>query len=165
VKNRLVPTLALASALLLSGAAQQTPAAHTPSSSAPRSKTVDPKEALVRKLLTLSGAGNLGKQVVDAMMDQFKQMPNLPPGFTEKFKEMARPDEIVELIVPVYVKSYDTATLQAVVDFYQSDAGRAFVAKQPLVFAESQKAGQRWGTDLAQKVLAELQGSPPPATH
>src|SRR5262249_28257373 len=151
-------------ALLLSGAAQQAPSKGTPSTSAPRSKTVDPKEALVRKLLTLSGAGNLGKQVVDAMMDQFKQMPSLPPGFAEKFKEMARPEEIVELIVPIYVKSYDTATLQAVVDFYQSESGRAFVAKQPLVVAESQKAGQRWGADLAQKVLAELQ-SPPPATH
>lgn len=164
MKNRLFPTLALASALLLSGAAQQTPSTRSPAKSAARTAPADPKEALVRKLMTLSGAGNLGKQVIDAMMDQFNQMPNLPEGFIAKFKKMAHPEDIVELVVPIYARSYDTATLQAVVDFYQSEAGRAFVAKQPLVVAESQRAGQRWGTDIAQKVLAELQ-SPPPATH
>jgi hypothetical protein len=165
VKYRLAPTLALASALFLFGAVQGTHAAQTPTKTtpraAPRAGAKDPKEALARKVMDLSGAGNMGKQVLDAMMEQFKQMPNLPPGFADKFKEMARAEDIVDLVVPVYVKNYDSATLQAVIDFYESDGGRAFAAKQPQVVAESQRAGQQWGMQLAQKVMSELQKNDP----
>ena len=165
MKNLVAPTLALASALLLSAAFQGTHAKSDPAPGAPRANAhataVDPKEAKVRKLMQLSGAGNLGKQLIDAMLDQFNQMPNIPEGFVAKFKEKARAEDLVDLVVPIYVKHFDDATLQAVLDFYQSDAGRTFAAKQPQVLAESQRAGQKWGMELAQKVLAELNPEKP----
>ena len=160
--------LALAPALLILAAFLGSPAAQAPSKSAPRpgarATRADPKEALARRLMELSGAGQLGKQVVDGMLDQFKRMPGLPEGFTEKFKELARPDEIVDLVVPIYARNYDAPTLQAVIDFYESDGGRAFVQKQPTVLAESQQVGQQWGLELSQRVVAELR-SGRPAPH
>ncbi len=161
MKKRLASILALASALLLFGSIQASIAAQTPPKPAARpgvrAQPADPRETLVRKLMSLTGAGNLGKQALDAMMDQFGRMPNLPEGFADKFKAMAHPEDLVELIVPIYVKNYDMETLQAAVDFYDSDAGHRFSAKQGAVLSESQRAGQKWGMELSQKVLSQLQ--------
>jgi hypothetical protein len=113
-------------------------------------------EQLVRKLLDVTGAAQLGKQVGDGMIDAFKKMPNLPPGFLDKFKQNMRTDELVELIVPVYLKHYDHATLVAAIRFYNTDAGKKIVAELPAVTAESMEVGKKWGAQLAKKTLADL---------
>ncbi len=113
-------------------------------------------EQLVRKLLDATGAAALGKQVGDSMIDTFQKMPNLPPGFLEKFKQNMHTDELTELIVPIYLKHYDHKTLIAAIRFYQSDAGRTLVKALPAVTAESMEAGKAWGANLAKKTLRQL---------
>jgi len=118
--------------------------------------SVEDKEAKVRKLLELTGAGDMGKQVADAMMDQFATMPNLPPGFAEKFKQLAQPSQLVDLIVPIYMKHLDAPTLDAAIAFYSSPAGRTLASKQSVLVQESMQAGQQWGQNLAMQVLQGL---------
>jgi hypothetical protein len=113
-------------------------------------------EQLVRKLLEATGAATLGKQVGDSMLDTFKKMPNLPPGFLEKFKENLNAEDLIELIVPIYRKHYEHKTLIAAIRFYQSDAGRAIVKTLPAITAESMEVGKLWGTSLAKKTLRQL---------
>jgi hypothetical protein len=115
------------------------------------------KEKKVRRLLDVSGAGDIGKQVMDSMMDAFAKRSDLPKGFVEKFKEMADVDSLVDLIVPIYQKHLTEADVDAIVTFYESEAGRSLAKAQPAIVLESQKAGEKWGMKMALKVLQELQ--------
>ena len=118
-------------------------------------------EQLARKMLEVTGAAGLGKQVIDGMSDILKKSPGLPAGFMERFKQNAIKEDLTELIVPIYMKHYDRETMIAAVRFYQSEPGRALVLKLPQVTDECMKAGQAWGTRLAEKTLRDLGVSVP----
>ena len=115
------------------------------------------KEQKVRKLLEVTGAAGSGKQVMDAMLDAFSKSPNLPEGFIEKFKEVAKPEALVEIVVPIYMKHLDEETIDAGIAFYESPAGKKFVKAQPGLLKESMEAGQKWGAEAAQKTLQALE--------
>ena len=118
-------------------------------------------EQIVRKLLEVTGAGGLGKQVADSMMDTFRKMPNLPPGFIDRFRQNLHTETLVDMIVPIYLKHYDRQTLLAAIRFYESEPGQTMVKGLPAVTAESMETGKAWGADLAKKTLRDLgAGSP-----
>jgi len=113
-------------------------------------------EHLVRKLLDVTNASNLGKQVADSMMETFRKMPALPSGFVDRFKANLRPETLVELVVPIYLKYYDRKTLIAMIRFYDTEAGRKLVAQSPAVTKETMEAGKAWGTALAEKTMKQI---------
>jgi len=113
-------------------------------------------EAKVRELMNLTGAGNLGKQRMNEMMGQFKKMNRLPKGFAEEFLEVAKPDDLVDLIVPIYVEHVRERDLDAVIAFFKTESGKRWIGSQPKIMAESMKAGQEWGRKLAAETLEAL---------
>jgi hypothetical protein len=115
------------------------------------------KDALVRRILTATRAAEMGKQVMKRMGEQLAKMPGLPPGFMDKFMSEVDPNELVDLIVPIYKQHYDLDTLKGVADFYESPMGKKFVAEQPAVLAEAQAAGTKWGQDIAKRVMESMQ--------
>lgn len=115
------------------------------------------KEMKIRKLLDTTGAAATGKQVMDAMLNEFGKSNNLPEGFIEKFKETARPDTLVEIIVPIYLKHLDEDTVDGAIAFFESPAGKKFLKAQPEILKESMEAGQKWGAESARKTLRALQ--------
>lgn len=119
-------------------------------------------EQLARKLMEVTGAGNIGKQAADGMIASFRQTSNLPPGFLDRLKDNIRADELVEMIVPVYLKHYDRETTLAAIRFYQSKHGRVIVTALPAVTAESMELGRVWGAKLARKTLRDLGITAPP---
>ena len=100
---------------------------------------MDAKEKKVRTLLELSGASQQGRQVMDAMLAQFEQMPELPKGFIAEFKRIAKPADLVELIVPIYSKHLTEGDVDALIAFYKSPAGQRFVGAQPEITRESDR--------------------------
>jgi hypothetical protein len=122
-----------------------------------KEKKLGSKEQKVRKLLEITGAASMGKQVMDAMLDQFNKMPNLPEGFIAKFREVATGQDLLEKVIPIYLKHFDEESLDAVIAFYQTDAGRKFIKAQPAIMKESMELGQKWGQELATKALKSLQ--------
>jgi uncharacterized protein len=133
-----------------------TPAA-TPSDAPPTvSRSSLDKERKVRRLMTLTGAEDTGKQMLDMMSRHFEQMSNVPPGFMEKFREVAAEESMVDLLVPVYLKHFSEEDLDAAIAFHESPAGKRFIAAQPLVIQESMKLGEQWGAHLAEKTLRAL---------
>lgn len=118
----------------------------------------DPREAQVRELMRMTGAANMGKEVMDQMLDQFEKMgAAIPPGFIAKFKELAKPSELVDMVVPIYLKHVDKDTMTAAMKFFNSDAGQRWVVAQKKIVKESMSAGQAWGRQLGMKVMQELQ--------
>jgi hypothetical protein len=147
-------------------------AAGTPSASSAASATAAPgedltaltSEQLATKLLELTGAATLGKQVLDGMALNMSKMRGLPPGFMERLQANAKPEELGALLVPIYVRNFDRDTLVAAIEFYESPHGRAMVAHLPQATKESMEAGQQWGRTLAQKTLADMGLAPPPSS-
>ena len=125
-----------------------------PASAGPK---VSPKEQKIRKLLELTGGEDLAKQVLDHTMAQFRQMPNLPPGFADKFHELAKKEDIVSMYVPIYMRHLEEKDVDAAIRFFSSPAGRSFVKAQPAIVQESMAAGQKWGETLARRAMAELE--------
>jgi uncharacterized protein len=115
------------------------------------------KEALVREMMELTGSAELGKQMLEGMMAQFSQNPAIAQEFTDKFLELAKPEELIEMIVPLYVQALDEATLKATIEFYKSPAGKQLVAVQPQLTQDSMVLGQQWGMKLAEATQAALE--------
>jgi hypothetical protein len=117
------------------------------------------KEAKVRELLELTGAADMGKQTMDAMLEHFARMPGLPAGFIDRFKKIARPEDLLELVVPIYMKHYDVETVDALLVFYRTPAGGKMLQVQSQIMSESMEAGRKWGEQLARRALAGDDGN------
>ena len=119
-------------------------------------------EQLARKLLKVSGGVERSKMIGDSLMESLRKVPEMPPGFIDRFKQNIQAVEHTELIIPIYLKHYDRATMTAAIRFYQSEHGRTLLRAMPVVTAESLEVGKAWGRDLARKTLEELGVIPPP---
>ena len=136
----------------------------------PEAQATKRKQEKVRRLMALTGAEDTGKQMLDLMTSHFEQLSSIPPGFMEKFREVAQQESIVDMLVPVYMKHFSEEDLDAAITFHESPAGKRFLAAQPLVLQEAKEVGEQWGVRLAEKTLRALAEEesarqPRPARH
>lgn len=111
----------------------------------------------IRRLLDLSGSGNLGAQVMTQMLGQFKTtMPKVPASFWDEVAKEVDPKELVDLVVPIYDQHLTHDDVKGAIAFYESPAGRAFVKALPAIASDSMAAGQAWGQKLGEKVVQRL---------
>lgn len=112
------------------------------------------KERKIRELLEATGSGQLGVQVINQMLPALKQMvPQAPESFWQEFMKEVKPETLVEMVVPIYDKYFEEAELDAIIAFYASPAGKKTVQVLPAIMAESMQVGQKWGEELAKKVI------------
>jgi len=171
--------IAFASALLLSvlGMAQDmTPSAGQDSggsvaaaAQASRSRVDDEKtkQADIRKLLQLTGAGNLATQTIAEMEKGMRPLMTnaLPPGdyreklvslFFDKFHSKMDPAALTELVVPIYDKYLSDEDVKGLIQLYQTPIGQKLITVLPKIAAESQQAGEKWGQDLGRQCMMEV---------
>jgi hypothetical protein len=111
-------------------------------------------DASVRELLDLTGAGSIGVQVMQQMLPGLKNLaPELPEAFWDGFMKEANPDELVNLVVPIYQKHFSEEEIAELLRFYRSPTGMKVTETLPQVMQESMLAGQEWGQRLAVKVM------------
>ena len=116
------------------------------------------KEQKVRRLLVLMKVGDLGVQMANGMIESMKtSSPEVPAEFWDSFMKKVSGDELIDMLIPVYIRNIEEADVDALLTFYSSPAGQRFIAKQPKILEESMSVGQDWGAKLAQKVIEELQ--------
>lgn len=109
----------------------------------------------------------MGVQVAAQMVDSFKMSyKNVPDEYWVKLKQEMRPEDLANLIIPIYDKHFTEAEIDAIAAFYQSPTGQKMLSKMPDIIAESQQAGMAWGQKIAEKVMADMEKynykSPPP---
>lgn len=68
-----------------------------------------------------------------------------------------RTEELVDLIVPVYDRNLSQDDFKELIRFYESQAGKKFVAGLPKITQESMVVGEKWGRQLAERVMKKLQ--------
>ncbi|MFE8604092.1 DUF2059 domain-containing protein [Archangium violaceum] len=122
----------------------------------PEAQATKRKQQKVRRLMALTGAEDTGRQMMDMMTGHFEKSSSIPPGFMEKFREVAQRESIVDMLVPVYMKHFSEEDLDAAITFHESPAGRRFLAAQPRVMEEAKEVGEQWGVRLAEKALRAL---------
>lgn len=111
-------------------------------------------EESIRKLLNFTGAGDLGVQVTRQLTKQLKPlMPLAPESFWQDFEQQANAEELINMVAPIYQKHLSQSDIDAVTAFYQTPAGKKFIAVQPQILQESMQAGQQWGQSLARKLV------------
>ncbi len=117
------------------------------------------KELKIRKLLELTGAAELGGQVVAQMFPSMRRMAPQVPGkvWDDLEREMQkRVPEMAEIIVPIYDDHFTQSDIDALIAFYRTPVGQKFIAELPAITQESMEAGQRWGASIGREVVEKL---------
>ena len=91
-------------------------------------KNKDPKqlakEADIRKLLVVTGAGKMGVQVMQQMLNSIKiQNPNIPSDYFDKLMQEADANELIEISIPSYDKHMTHDDIKELLKFYKSPIG------------------------------------------
>lgn len=125
------------------------------------------KQADIRRLLDLTGAASLATQAMDDMEKNIRPLVtnSLPPGdyreklvdlFFEKFRSKRDPNQLIELIVPIYDKYYSDEEINGLIQLYQTPLGKKMLMVLPKIMAESQVAGGKWGEELGRQSMMEV---------
>jgi len=109
-------------------------------------------------MLALTGSGKLGIQVMETMITNFKShYTNVDSSFWNDFMKEVRPEDLVNMVIPVYDRNFTAEEIEGMIVFYSSPLGQKVLAKLPVVMKESMQIGQAWGQELAKKVFQKLQ--------
>lgn len=137
-------------ALALVGAAP----AHADEPATPR----DAKLADIKKLMVMTGAAQLGQQVMDQLIPSFKaSMPGVSDQFWGDFAGEAHPEALVEDVARIYDKHLTAEEVKAIIAFYETPAGQKLVSMLPAVTQESMVVGQEWGRHLGERIARKLE--------
>jgi hypothetical protein len=116
------------------------------------------KDRKIRQLIRLTGAADLGQQVVRQMIPALKQaFPGESEAFWNEFQAQIKPSDFVEMVVPVYAKHFSEQDLDGLTAFYSTPLGQKVIREMPATMSECMTAGQEWGRRLGEKVAAKIQ--------
>ncbi|WP_120518226.1 DUF2059 domain-containing protein [Chitinophaga barathri] len=117
----------------------------------------EPTPEKVKELMQLTGAANLGIQMMNNMIGEFRTMlPHVDSTFWQDFAKEVKVDEMVDLVVPIYQKHFTSQDVDGLIAFYKTPLGRKTVAQLPLVTQECYHAGQKYGEQLGKRVVERL---------
>ena len=116
------------------------------------------KEESVRKLLNLTDAKGTFKRAIEAQLNMMKgNVPSIPPKFWDEVLKEVDPDKFMELIIPVYDKLFTKDEIEGMIAFYETPLGKKLVATLPQIITESSAAGDKYGQEVATKVIKRMQ--------
>ena len=145
----------------------------------PAGQAAEEKRRDIRRLLQLNGSGQASVQIIEQMLPD---MRNIFRGLFEslpvKSRELAvqimeeetrrsfTAERMVEELIPVYEKYLTAEEIKSFVTFYESPAGRKFVAVMPFIIRESSGAGERIAGEAIERIYKRFRAegipSPPP---
>src|SRR6202140_211360 len=151
-------------------------ATQAPAKAAPQSSKADPqKEARIRELMDLTGAKNLGQELIEAGMEQFRSsvqdsQPDNPrakqfvDAFVARFQKHFDSNSLTDRIIPIYDKYLTDDDLRGLIEYYHSPLGQRMLKSLPELTRESQAAGFAMGQKAAQDTMEELKADFPEFT-
>jgi hypothetical protein len=139
----------------------------SPLTSAEPLKVDHAKEADIRRLMDLVGAGALGSQMMDEMQKNIKPLMTqaLPPGeyreqlvqlFFEKFRSKGNPQQLVDMVVPAYDRYFSHQEIRGLIEFYETPLGKKAISVLPRLMVELQETGRKWGESLGRDSMQEV---------
>jgi uncharacterized protein len=124
----------------------------------PAANAAATKDENIHKLLTLTDARGTFKRALETQISSMRaNVPQVPPKFWDEVLKEVDADKFVELLVPVYDKHFSNEELEGMIAFYETPLGKKLVAKLPQIMAESAAAGDKYGQEIANKVIKRMQ--------
>jgi uncharacterized protein len=115
------------------------------------------KAKLVRELIAMTGADRIGTQIMDALIQQFRQVyKDVPPEYWKDLRSTVQDEELRERIVPLYAEHFSGPELKELLAFYRSPLGKKLVSELPEITQQSIAIGQEWGKQQTGKLLEKL---------
>ncbi len=157
--------LAVAAALMSASFAQaQAQVAPAPVTQAQIDKLTPAQIALGRDVVMLSGIHRTFNAFVPSIMQQIfntvtPTRPEIRKDLEETLKALIpeyekRTSEMVDHTARLFAASMAEPALKATVDFFKSDAGKAYVEMQPRVIDQMVVAVDEWNRKLTEEILA-----------
>jgi hypothetical protein len=111
----------------------------------------------VRQLMEASGSGRLGIQMMSGMIENYKKMmPTVDTAFWDDFMKEVKPEDLVNLVIPIYNKYFSDEEIVQLTAFYKSPIGIKLVEKLPMITQESVQVGMQWGKEISEKIIQRL---------
>jgi len=109
------------------------------------------------QLLNVNGQDQLPTKVIHELKKRLK--PNsarITLRFLKEFDNEASLNEIRERIISVYDKYLSHDDIKALIAFFQTPAGQAFVKMNPQIIEESTKIAMEWGNANAINIIEKM---------
>jgi hypothetical protein len=115
------------------------------------------KEAAIREIVRVTGGASLGAQVSATLMQQLRpSFPHVPEEIWSELIKGLDPDEMVELVIPIYDRHFSLEEVQGLLAFYGTPLGQKLVGEMPAIAAESMAVGGEWGKRKMQEIIDRL---------
>jgi uncharacterized protein len=115
----------------------------------------------IRKFFEINGTRQTIPLVMDQMITQVKPLfPSVPDKYWSVFKEEMSGngmEDFYKEIIPIYKKYFTHQEIRDIIDFYETPTGRKFSEKTPFVTQEAMLVGQKWGSEIGQKIIEKLE--------
>jgi hypothetical protein len=118
------------------------------------------KHAKIERLIALSGSAKQFDLVMEKMYVQYRMMmPEVPAEMWTIMQEELNGkamNELLRSMIPVYANHYTDADIEAMIDFYESEAGRRMVAKMPAMAEDIAVISAKWGQQFSMRVMERI---------
>jgi hypothetical protein len=115
------------------------------------------KRADIRRLLELTGSAELGIDIMEQMIGNYKMsFPDVPSDFWDNFMEEVSPDDLIDLIIPIYDRYLTHREIRNIIAFYETPTGKKLIRVLPLIQQDSYDAGTAWGLEISNRVIEKL---------
>ena len=123
----------------------------------------------IGRLMEVTRAADMGRQMGDMLAQQIVQLSNLttPESVArcrviaaETIKEMLGDDGLLDDLVPVYARNFSHQDVRDMIAFYETPLGLKTLEVMPKLMQESMQVGQQWALrvmpGVQEKVTARL---------
>lgn len=117
------------------------------------------KEAydLARRYLVAMGADLTFDSTIEDMMNVFRrELPKVPPEFFQEFKAKLDVSKATDQVIRATMKLHSKEDLRAIVAFFDSSAGKAFLARRPDFTQDIARLGVEFGRQINERLVLEL---------
>lgn len=121
------------------------------------------KQARIERLLEMTGALSLGRQMSSMVVQQITDVlrtsrPDIPQRALAALPSII--DDLIgerlpalrDLLVPLYHRHFTAAEITSLIDFYGTEVGRKTIRVMPQLLQESMALGQKWGESLGPEI-------------
>ena len=126
-----------------------------------QAQTQDSYIQTLTKMFEVSGTENVYQTVISQIFGMFKQQyATVDSAVWEELEGefmQTSMTEIVEMLAPVYKRHLTEADMQTVISFYQTETGKKFASKTPLITQESMQIGQEWGRKIGEEFVKKME--------
>ncbi len=115
------------------------------------------KEDKIRRMMDITGSGDVGMMVFESLMQQYEAaFPDIPQDYWDEVATLFTADDLINLIVPIYDRHFTSDEIDQLIEFYESEIGTKLVERTPIITQESMIAGQQYGEQIGRQIMNKL---------